>query len=77
MPKQETMKPLQNIQHVADQTADAAATISVAAAGGTWLVQANEVLTLIATTIAIVSGTLAIIWHVRRLRGKNDESNKD
>lgn len=47
----------------AQRAADAAAAASVSLAGWTWVTQANEILQLIATAVAIVAGLLAARYH--------------
>ncbi len=49
-------------------TADFAAGTSITAAGWTWLAPVNEILTLVATAIAIVSGIYAIRYHIRKTK---------
>ena len=48
--------------------ADAAATISVATASASWLASLNGWLQLIATSVAIVAGCIAIAVHWRNLK---------
>jgi hypothetical protein len=50
------------------RAADAAAAGSIAAAGTSWLSNANEIVTLLAGLIAIVAGSFAIAVHIRSLR---------
>ena len=50
--------------------ANIGAVTSVAAAGVTWVAELNAYLQLGATTVAIIAGVLAIIWHVKKLSGK-------
>jgi hypothetical protein len=47
-------------------SADIAAATSTAGAGWAWLAHVNEILTLIATLVAIVSGLYAIRYHARK-----------
>lgn len=63
-----------NLNKLPSLAADAAAVTSGAAAGWTWLSHANDILTFVATIIAIVSGGLAIRYHwkkTRELEGKD------
>ena len=46
--------------------ADLAAGTSITAAGWTWIAPVNEILTLVATIIAIVSGIYAIRYHIKK-----------
>jgi len=55
--------------------ADLAAATSGTAAVTSWVAQANDVLQLIATGVAIVAGIYAIKWH--RVRIKNVENPSD
>lgn len=48
--------------------ADVAAATSVSTAGWTWISSANEVLQLVATVIAIVTGLYAIRYHRRKIK---------
>ena len=48
--------------------ADAAATVSVATASASWLASLNGWLQLIATTVAIAAGCIAIAVHWRNLK---------
>jgi len=58
---------------MAKQTiADAATVVSAGSASWAWLVHINEILTLVATLIAIVSGIYAIRYYA-----KKDESDQD
>ena len=47
--------------------ADFAAALSGAGAAASWLATANDVLQLIATSIAIIAGIYAIHWHKVRI----------
>lgn len=47
---------------------DAAAAVSVTAAGWTWLSHANEILTFIATLVAIAAGVCSAWFHIERSR---------
>ena len=55
-------------QQAVDRGADVAAAASGALVAGTWISQANEVLTLVATVVAILSGLFALGYHYRRWR---------
>lgn len=48
--------------------ADAAAAVSVAAAGYTWLQTANEALQAVATLVAIAAGLAAARFHITKTR---------
>jgi len=48
--------------------ADLAAAVSGAGAAVSWIATANDVLQLIATSVAIVAGIYAIHWHKVRIR---------
>lgn len=50
------------------RAAEAAAPVSIAAAGTSWLASANEVASFIASGIAIVAGIFAIAVHFKNLR---------
>jgi hypothetical protein len=60
---------MSNSLHVT-RSADVAAAGSVAAAGASWVSQINEVMTFIATIIAIIAGLFSIAGHLRGLRKK-------
>jgi hypothetical protein len=55
-----------------DLIAGAAVGISASSAGWAWLSHANELLTTVATIIAIISGLAAIRYHTRKDRNKED-----
>ena len=55
--------------------ADAMAALSGTGAAVSWVVQANGVLQMLATGVAIVAGVYAIKWH--RLRIKNEQSKRN
>jgi hypothetical protein len=57
---------------------DLAAGVSAATAGWTWIATANELLQMVATTIAIIAGIYAIVWHRVRINQarKADEQSK-
>jgi len=55
-------------QQIADRASDAAAAASGALVAGTWVTQTNEMLQLVATVVAILSGIAALAYHVRRWR---------
>ncbi len=55
-------------------TADAATVVSGGSASWAWLVHINEVLTLVATVIAIVSGLFAIRYYTKK---KDESEGKD
>jgi hypothetical protein len=57
-------------------SADAAAVVSGGAATWTWIANLNDILQLLATVIAIVSGIYAICYHRRKYR-ELDESSED
>jgi len=61
-------------QEATGRVADSAAGASIVAASSAWIAQANEILTLVATAIAIVSGIFAIAYHVRGIKRQNDKS---
>ena len=48
---------------MSQQVADTLAGVSIGAAGWTWVAQANEILTLVATVVAIIAGLVAIRFH--------------
>jgi hypothetical protein len=48
--------------------ADVAAGTSITAAGWSWIAPVNEILTLIATVIAIISGVYAIRYHAKKTK---------
>lgn len=48
------------------RAADTAAGISAAAAASTWLSNANEIATFIASLVAILAGLFAIAAHIRK-----------
>ncbi len=48
--------------------ADFAAGTSVTAAGWSWLAPVNDILTLVATLVAIISGIYAIRYHIRKTK---------
>ncbi len=52
------------------RAADVAAGVSVAAAGTSWVSQANEVVSLVGSVIAIMAGIGAIIVHFLNVRDK-------
>jgi hypothetical protein len=52
-----------------------AAATSTAGAGWAWLAHVNEILTLIATLVAIVSGLYAIRYHSKG--NKNESEGED
>lgn len=64
------MNKLIKTSEVAERVADGAAGLSVASASWAWLAQLNEILTTVATIIAIVSGIYAIRFH---MKNKKDE----
>ena len=48
--------------------ADIAAATSVGTASWTWIANANDVLQLVATVIAIVAGLYAISYHRKKIK---------
>lgn len=52
------------------RAADVAAGVSVAAAGTSWISQANEVVSLIGSVIAIMAGIGAMVVHYLNVRDK-------
>jgi len=52
------------------RAADIAAGVSVAAAGTSWISQANEVVSLIGSVIAIMAGCGAMLVHYLNVRDK-------
>jgi len=57
--------------------ADLAAGLSATTAFSTWIVQANDILQLVATGIAIVAGSYAVQWHRFRLQQGKKHLDKD
>jgi hypothetical protein len=55
------------------RTADAATAIAVAATGYSWISQANEILQLVATLVAIVSGGFAAYYYWSKSRHLNKD----
>jgi hypothetical protein len=43
------------------------------AASSAWITQANEILTLVATAVAIVSGICAVVYHVRGIKKQKQD----
>jgi len=52
-----------SIEQVQNVAADAAAGVSVASASYAWLGTANDLMTLLATGVAVVAGILAARYH--------------
>lgn len=52
-----------SVEQVQNVAADAAAGISVASASYAWLGTANDLMTLLATGVAVVAGILAARYH--------------
>jgi hypothetical protein len=56
--------------HHVSRAAEAAAPVSIAAAGTSWFASANEIVSFVASGIAIVAGVFAIAVHLKNLRRK-------
>lgn len=55
--------------------ADFAALTSGSGAVATWIAQANSILQMVATGIAIVAGLYAIKWHRVRIKQAQEKQN--
>ena len=66
-------KFMSQVQEVAGDVAFAG---SASVAGFTWIAQLNELLQLLATTVAIVAGIYAIIWHKVRIRNASEKKDE-
>lgn len=63
----------------AGKVADAAAAATVGAASMSWVSEANDIMTLIATTVAVLVGMATLAYHFERwkaLRKRNKEESK-
>ena len=67
------MHRLLKTQEAQDLAGAGLTALSVSSAGWAWLTQANEILTALATLVAIASGIAAIRYHHRR----TEELKKD
>jgi hypothetical protein len=52
------------------KTADIATGVSVAAAGTSWIAQANEILSFIGTIVAILAGVGALVVYYFNIKDK-------
>ena len=57
--------------------ADIAAAVSGGGALASWLAVANDIMQLVATTIAIIAGLYALRWHRFRLQQGKKHLDKD
>lgn len=57
--------------------ADIAAAVSGGGALASWLAVANDIMQLVATTIAIIAGLYALRWHRFRLQQGRKHLDKD
>jgi hypothetical protein len=55
------------------RSADAATAIAVVGTGYSWISQANEILQLVATMVAIVSGGFAAYYYFTKARSLKDD----
>lgn len=65
--------PAHLTQEATNRVADAAAGASVVAASSAWIAQANDILTLVATAVAIVSGIYALVYHARGIKKQKQD----
>ena len=54
--------------NVQERAADVAAVVTGACAGSTWLMQAGEIMQVIASAVAIVAGCAAAYYHIKHAR---------
>jgi len=57
---------------IQQKSADALAVSANALAGYTWIAQLNEVLQLLLTALGIISGIVAIQYHLKKTKKLND-----
>ena len=64
-------------EQVQDMAAGAAVGVSTASAGWAWLANVNEILTTVATIIAIISGLAAIRYHTKNKKDSDESQGED
>ena len=55
------------------RTADAATAVAIGATSISWVAEANQILQLVATVVAIVSGSFAAYYYYTKARTLKDE----
>lgn len=58
-----------------DAVAGSAALGSITTAGWTWVAELNGLFQLVATTVAIIAGIYAIVYHRKRIKRLDSEAN--
>lgn len=66
-----------HIYNTAAKVADAAAAATVGAAGMSWVAEANEIMTLVATVVATLVGVATLAYHYERWKALRKENQGD
>lgn len=61
-----------HVYNASEKVADVAAATTITGAGWSWISTANEILTLVATIVAIAVGIATLVFHVKRIKQMKD-----